>query len=460
MKKAALSLLCLLSTHFLFAQWTTSGNNIYNSNSGNVGIATSTPYTPLEVRAGINLFSTSTQYVAPMPLGTTNDYGSGQAAQYILLIPIYDGMQGEADAGLSGIFRVYRGGTSTFNQVYEYDLMAQTAYSATVINMVPKSAQADFLNIYAVTYQGVSYLAINGSDLISSGGLCTYQGHYWNNINGIKPQIVLASACTNVSVFQSTANIAGSNLTGNASGFVGVGTPNAEVPLHVSSDSVSINTYAQYSGSMAIQANTGSRSQTAGAELEFVLPANYDGSNPWGQARILTVPNNSNWGDATGKMILGTRRYINKLGTGSQWYYGNDLVIDGFGNVGVGTLHPQSLFSVEGTITAKLLNVTQNNWSDFVFDSAYHRQPLADLARYVAEHKHLPEIPSAAQIASSGLDIGNMQKLQMQKIEELTLYVIDAEKRAQQQQALLQQMQAQLKAQQEEIELLKRKLGN
>lgn len=466
MKKLILFIACILTSHFLFAQWTTSGSIIYY-NSGNVGVWTSAPYAALEVKSPIDLAGTSTQYVGPINLGSVNDFGAGQASQYVLLIPQFNGTTGEADAGLSGILREYRGSTSTYNAVYEYDLVAQTAYSSSFINLLPKSVNADILNIYSVTYGGTSYLAILASDLISGGGTLTFTGHFWNNVNSVKPQVVLASACSNISVFQSSANIAGSNLTANASGYVGIGTPTAQAPLHVVGPGVALNDYQIYTGDMSIQSNTGGRSDTIGAALEFVIPANSDGSNPWGQGRIMTVAGNTSSGSAVGKMVLGTRRFANKFGIGNEWYYGSDIVIDGSGNVGIGTLNPQSLFSVEGTITAKLLNVTQNNWSDFVFDSAYHRQPLADIARYVAEHNHLPEIPSAAQIATSGLDIGNMQKLQMQKIEELTLDAIDADKRAQQQdslilqqQALLRQMQAQLKAQQGEIELLKRKLGN
>lgn len=134
------------------------------------------------------------------------------------------------------------------------------------------------------------------------------------------------------------------------------------------------------------------------------------------------------------------------------------MAITATGNVGIGTLNPQSLLSVEGIITAKELSITQTNWSDFVFDSAYQRMPLDKVASYVREHKHLPDIPSAAQIEQGGLDIGAMEKLHMQKIEELTLYAIDADKHAKQQDALIEELQMQLKIQQQAIEQLKEKI--
>lgn len=132
------------------------------------------------------------------------------------------------------------------------------------------------------------------------------------------------------------------------------------------------------------------------------------------------------------------------------------------GNVGIGTKNPQSLLAVAGTITAKQVAVSQTGWSDFVFDSTYRMMPLGAVATYTQEHKHLPGIPSAVEIEQSGLDLGAMEKLHMQKIEELTLYVIDADKRAShdedliaRQQTLLTQLADQLKAQQVEIDRLK-----
>jgi hypothetical protein len=77
----------------------------------------------------------------------------------------------------------------------------------------------------------------------------------------------------------------------------------------------------------------------------------------------------------------------------------------------------------DGNIRATRIKVEQRYWSDFVFNSDYDLIPIAALESYIKENKHLPGTPTEQEIIKEGLDLGDMQKLQMQKIEELTLYI-------------------------------------
>ncbi|WP_123864790.1 hypothetical protein [Chitinophaga barathri] len=121
------------------------------------------------------------------------------------------------------------------------------------------------------------------------------------------------------------------------------------------------------------------------------------------------------------------------------------------GNVGIGTSAPTNYkLAVEGTFAARKVKVTQEVWADFVFDSTYVLPPLKDVESHVKTYRHLSGIPAAEEIQQQGLDIGDMQQRQMQKIEELTLYLIDQNKKVEMQQQLI------LKQQQELLELGKR----
>jgi hypothetical protein len=99
------------------------------------------------------------------------------------------------------------------------------------------------------------------------------------------------------------------------------------------------------------------------------------------------------------------------------------------GNVGIGVKWPQSTLAVAGTITAKKVKVTAEDWPDYVFKQNYSLPTLQELENYVTTHHHLPGVPSATEVESNGLDLGEMNKQLLQKVEELTLYLISEHKK-------------------------------
>lgn len=108
---------------------------------------------------------------------------------------------------------------------------------------------------------------------------------------------------------------------------------------------------------------------------------------------------------------------------------GAEVIVNYAGNVGIGTLNPGSYkLAVEGIIGAREVNVTSNSWADFVFNEDYVLTPLSKLEYYIKENKHLPDIPSEAYIKANGIDLGEMDAKLLQKIEELTLYMIGMKK--------------------------------
>lgn len=108
-------------------------------------------------------------------------------------------------------------------------------------------------------------------------------------------------------------------------------------------------------------------------------------------------------------------------------FMNNVLFLKDNGKVGIGTNNPLHTLSVNGTILAKEIRVNEDpsRWPDFVFDKDYKLMSLAKVKLFVSENKHLPDVPSAADIDGKDVSLGEMNRILLQKIEELTLYIID-----------------------------------
>ncbi|NPD47899.1 hypothetical protein [Lentimicrobium sp. S6] len=101
------------------------------------------------------------------------------------------------------------------------------------------------------------------------------------------------------------------------------------------------------------------------------------------------------------------------------------------GRMGINTpVQPGHALSVNGTLGCKKVVVTllDGDWPDYVFADEYQLPILSEVEDYVKENKHLPGVPSAAQIEEDGLDLGAMNVILLQKIEELTLLMIQQQK--------------------------------
>ncbi|SHN30283.1 hypothetical protein [Mucilaginibacter sp. OK098] len=98
------------------------------------------------------------------------------------------------------------------------------------------------------------------------------------------------------------------------------------------------------------------------------------------------------------------------------------------GNVGIGTSAPDQLLTVNGTIHSKSVVVDANIFPDYVFTPTYRLPSLTEVKAYIAQNHHLPDMPSAAEVEKNGLNLGEMNKVLVQKVEELTLYLIQQNK--------------------------------
>ncbi|RMG27683.1 MAG: hypothetical protein D6730_06840 [Bacteroidetes bacterium] len=112
---------------------------------------------------------------------------------------------------------------------------------------------------------------------------------------------------------------------------------------------------------------------------------------------------------------------------------GEKIFLDPFKRSGV-TIGTQTLpagyrLAVDGRIICEEVRVEMSgSWPDYVFAEDYDLMPLADLEQHIATEKHLPGIPAAATVEAEGIAVGEMQQKMMEKIEELTLYIIQQQK--------------------------------
>ena len=95
------------------------------------------------------------------------------------------------------------------------------------------------------------------------------------------------------------------------------------------------------------------------------------------------------------------------------------------GNVGIGIDNPKNKLDVNGTIKAKEIKVELDpEWPDFVFKKGYKLPTLGEVKKHIEERGTLPGIPSESDVKSNGINLGEVNALLLQKVEELTLYVI------------------------------------
>lgn len=117
---------------------------------------------------------------------------------------------------------------------------------------------------------------------------------------------------------------------------------------------------------------------------------------------------------------------------GGLWLSTNNTDAFILNSVGIGT-NPISNYklAVDGKIRSREVKVDNDNWADYVFFKDYKLPTLQEVEQHIQEKGHLINIPSAAEVEANGIELGEMNKLLLEKIEELTLYVIEQEKRIQ-----------------------------
>ena len=258
-------------------------------------------------------------------------------------------------------------------------------------------------------------------------------------------------------------------ITINSAGDVGIGTTNPQFRTHISGGDLFLESSA---GKFIFGYETGGSqwrlaSTSGGEDLRWQT---YDGVT---ETNMHYFDQNGNVGIGTGLPAPVARLHVHTTASevirmqgnnpylsfqdntdgykGYVWYNGNDMVLgsanapvrlaaNGYrltvntdGRVSIGsTNNPATgyLLSVDGKVISEELKVQlSGSWPDYVFGDKYELMPIEDLEKSIRQHRHLPNIPSAADVtAEKGFEVGDMSKRLLEKVEELTLYIIQLKK--------------------------------
>ncbi len=347
------------------SKWVFNGSHIYNSNPGHVGIGTSTPNSGLELRG-----------TGSMPQMRITDAVSGNSLV----------LQGGAGENLK--VTGYHYGTFTPRPLYLSTDGANTYMNPNggfvgIGTTTPANKLTVFSDWYGIEHtDGIVRLS---SFLNSTGGwlgtLSNHSLHFFTNDGG-------------------------QQMTITPGGLVGIGTttPTGGYRLDVAGPVKSFGNTTHFVA------------QTTG------------GTNSW--ARYYMRSNSQSWFIGTSENFIGNQFYIADETFGHTRFsiQPNNGLIWMTGSVGINTNNTAGYaLAVNGNIRSKEV-VVESGWADYVFEKEYKLMTLDELKIFIQKNKHLPNIPSAKEVSENGLQVGNMQRMMMEKIEELTLYILELKK--------------------------------
>lgn len=196
----------------------------------------------------------------------------------------------------------------------------------------------------------------------------------------------------------------------NSSGYLGIGTATPTNPLEVSGNAVLHNNLVVEQNFVTLGQGSVSGSFDAGSTVTV--------------AGSITAASTLN--------VAGSISAASTLTVAGSISAGSNVTIAGTVQIGankpVSSTYTPFALSVDGNIVARKVMVETSDWADYVFDKSYKLKSLSDVEAYISQNKHLPNVPSECEAIDNGQDIGEMNKVLLQKVEELTLYLIQQQK--------------------------------
>jgi hypothetical protein len=366
--------------------WAANGNDISNTNTGNVGIGVNSPTAKLTISGTAPNGSLAisgalhTSHFNYPSSGLENTYIRGGNAGSNVLI---NDSQGLGNVGIgtnlpTSKLEVNGNGSFSYAPISYNNLFSEYTNGALIVNN--SSGYSGFMRMDASNLQGFS---VNTLTYKSSPG-----------------KLVLNPFGGNVGI--------GTNFT-----------PEYKLHLYATGEQL-----VKVDGTNSLVVF---HDRTSNAQYGFLRAWTNSPFNPAGYYgfEIGTPP--SVGGDPAKRLLFSTN-------------YSIRMAIMENGNIGIGVNDPGAYkLAVNGSIRANEV-VVETGWADYVFDKKFRLKPLHEVERYIEENKHLPDIPSAAEIQKTGAKLAELSTKMMQKIEELTLYSIEQEKKLEKLQAELTQL--------------------
>lgn len=354
------------------SNWDINGNDIFNTNTGNVGIGTNSPSDKLTIKTPLN------------STGWTHIGGNDE----IIVNQAIGGVSASLGTMTNHPFRLKANGIGRLHVYTGGEVIVGSNTTPSFGRFTVETNNNSY---------GISHTSVEGNILSTRiGGTSAGIGTFSN---------------TNTRIFcngQSNMFFAAAN--GNVG--VGINLDDPQFQLDVG-NRMRIRSGSGSTAGVLLNNPTNSAAIAFMGVLDNNTAGIYGNTAGWG----LTMNTNN------GNVGIGTSFPLQKLDVN-----GNALIS---GNVGIGTVNPSYKLSVNGTIQSKEV-IVETGWADYVFEKHYQLLPLDEVERFIQRNKHLPNIPSAREIEEKGLPLGDVQKRMMEKIEELTLYVIELKKEIEQ----------------------------
>jgi hypothetical protein len=355
------------------------------------------------------------------------------------------------------------GGTVDTNPYFWYGDLPELNKWYLLVGYVHASDDPSTTN-YGGIYDGTTgtkVLPITDFKFSSAATTAVHRTYLYYDVNTSDRQYFYNPEVYQASSNQPIVEMVGSTYS-NADAFfskkVGIGTVNPSGNFHIHSKTAELFLTSEqesairgnggmwlfgYSGaagsediSMGTQAGSGSRTLTlaAGGVARVKILSNGNigigETNPTlGRLQVSQSSDASDKGiaivNSTG--VRGMRLWTDP--TNSYVYSGTtgqaNLILNGTGNVGIGTSNPTQKLTVNGIIYGKEVKVNLSvPGPDYVFENDYNLPSLDEIKNYIDQNKHLPEVPSAKEMEINGIQLGEMNMLLLKKVEELTLHLI------------------------------------